>query len=59
MTRIRSSIEVAGGNTLGAQLNLEREHATVLIPRNMAEGAAAFTEQREPRFSGARTSSIG
>jgi 2-(1,2-epoxy-1,2-dihydrophenyl)acetyl-CoA isomerase len=57
-TRIRASIEAAGGNTLHAQLDLEREHAAVLIPRNMAEGAAAFKERREPQFDGTRTRSL-
>ena len=57
--RIRTSIEAAGGNALGTQLDLERQHAAALIPLNMAEGAAAFTERREPRFSGVRNSSIG
>ena len=59
MTRIRTSIEAAGGNSLSTQLNLEAEHAAALIPRNMAEGPAAFTERREPRFAGTRTSDVG
>lgn len=55
MTRIRNSIDPAATNTLSDQLDVEQHHAEVLIPRNMAEGAAAFRERREPQFDGART----
>ena len=54
MTRIRHSIDDAFSNPLGRQLDLEMEHQAVLIPRNMAEGAAAFRERREPAFDGRR-----
>lgn len=50
MQRIRSSIETASQRSFAEQLDLERDHQTVLIPKNMAEGAAAFREKREPRF---------
>jgi hypothetical protein len=30
------------------------EHQAELIPRNMMEGAVAFMEKRDPRFSGER-----
>lgn len=50
MQRIRSSIESASQRTFAEQLDVERDHQTVLIPMNMAEGAAAFREKREPRF---------
>lgn len=55
MVRIRASIEAAETNTLSEQLDLERDHQRELIPRNMAEGAAAFMEKREPRFAVHRT----
>jgi 2-(1,2-epoxy-1,2-dihydrophenyl)acetyl-CoA isomerase len=55
MTRIRDSIDHATANSFDEQLEVEWGHAQVLIPRNMAEGAAAFLEKREPRFDGART----
>lgn len=54
MTRIRSAIDDAANNTLAQQLDQERDHQRVLIPRNMIEGAAAFRERREPRFDGQR-----
>ena len=54
MTRIRHSIDDAFSNPLGRQLDLEMEHQAVLIPRNLAEGAAAFRERREPAFDGRR-----
>lgn len=50
MQRIRSSIETASQRSFAEQLDLERDHQTFLIPKNMAEGAAAFREKREPRF---------
>lgn len=50
MQRIRSSIEAASQRTFAEQLDVERDHQAVLIPKNMAEGAAAFREKREPRF---------
>lgn len=52
MIRIRQSIDHAASNTFEQQLDIERAHARVLIPRNMKEGAAAFLERREPRFAG-------
>lgn len=54
MERIRASIDAATSTTFEQQLDLERAHAKVLIPRNMAEGAAAFAERREPNFDGTR-----
>lgn len=56
MSRIRQAITAAETNSLDAQLDLEREHQRVLIPRNMGEGATAFVEKREPHFDGARRS---
>lgn len=55
MARIRQSIEQAESNTLDQQLDLERDHQSVLIPRNMGEGAAAFREKRDPHFDGDRS----
>ncbi|MCP5028677.1 MAG: enoyl-CoA hydratase [Actinomycetia bacterium] len=55
MTRIRDSLDQAELNTLSEQLDVERDHQRVLIPQNMAEGAAAFLEKREPRFNGNRS----
>ena len=52
MTRIRQSIDAALDNTFSEQLDLEMEHQSVLIPRNMTEGARAFMEKREPQFKG-------
>lgn len=54
LVRIRRSIDVAATNKLTDQLDVERDHQRVLIPRNMAEGAAAFRERREPTFDGRR-----
>jgi 2-(1,2-epoxy-1,2-dihydrophenyl)acetyl-CoA isomerase len=54
MTRIRQAIDSAQTNSLGQQLDVERDHQRVLIPRNMGEGAAAFMEKREPVFGPAR-----
>lgn len=56
MTRIRSAIAAAEHNTLSEQLDVERDHQKVLIPANMAEGAAAFLEKREPVFEPRRRS---
>ncbi len=50
MTRIRSAIDEAPHNTLSDQLEVEGNHQRVLIPMNMAEGAAAFVEKRQPNF---------
>lgn len=58
MTRIRSSIADAEHNTFSEQLDLEMRHQAVLIPANMIEGAAAFTENREPVFSAARQTPV-
>ena len=52
MTRIRHSIDAAATNQFTDQLDLETEHQSVFIPRNMVEGAKAFTEKREPHFKG-------
>ena len=54
LTRIRSALAGAERATLDEQLDVEREHQRWLIPRNMAEGAAAFLERREPRFDSER-----
>ncbi|MEL7158932.1 MAG: enoyl-CoA hydratase-related protein, partial [Actinomycetota bacterium] len=54
MHRIREALVAAETNSLDTQLDLEREHQRVLIPRNMGEGANAFVEKREPTFDGAR-----
>jgi len=54
MTRIRECFEVAETNSFSAQLDVERDHQRALIPRNMAEGAAAFMEKREPHFDSLR-----
>lgn len=54
LVRIRRSIDIAATKTLSQQLDVERDHQVVLIPRNMAEGAAAFRERREPSFDGRR-----
>lgn len=54
LTRIRSALAGAERATLDEQLDVEREHQRWLIPRNMAEGANAFLERREPRFDGDR-----
>ena len=56
MARIRSSLAQAEVNTLDAQLDVERDHQRVLIPRNMTEGAEAFMAKREPKFDGRRRS---
>lgn len=50
MQRIRSAISTAPMRTFSDQLDVERDHQAVLIPLNMAEGAAAFLEKREPKF---------
>lgn len=52
MTRIRSAITSASTRTFSEQLDVERDHQAVLIPQNMAEGAAAFMEKRDPNFTG-------
>jgi 2-(1,2-epoxy-1,2-dihydrophenyl)acetyl-CoA isomerase len=54
MTRIRSAISEAPHNTLSEQLDLELRHQRDLIPLNLAEGAAAFVDKREPNFSPTR-----
>ena len=54
LTRIRSALAGAETATLDEQLDVEREHQRWLIPRNMAEGANAFLERREPEFDGTR-----
>lgn len=52
MVRIRSVTDAALENSFSDQLDLEMEHQAVLIPKNMAEGARAFMEKREPEFPG-------
>lgn len=54
MVRIRESIDVASSYTFAAQLDVERDHARALIPRNRKEGAAAFLDGRAPHFCGTR-----
>ena len=55
MSRIRDAITTASTRTFSQQLDVEREHQRVLIPKNMAEGAEAFLEKREPFFGADRT----
>ncbi|MEM7219308.1 MAG: enoyl-CoA hydratase-related protein [Pseudomonadota bacterium] len=52
--RIRRTADAALNNSFSDQLDLEMVHQGVLIPRNMREGALAFTEKREPAFDGRR-----
>ena len=54
MTRIRSTLAQAARNTLSEHLDLELHHQRDLIPLNLAEGAAAFVEKRDPDFSPTR-----
>ena len=54
MVRIRQSIDGASTSSFVEQLAVEMEHQSVLIPRNMAEGAQAFLEKRDPQFDGRR-----
>jgi len=49
-TRIRQTIDAAFDNTFSDQLDLEMDHQSVLIPRNMHQGAKAFLEKRTPTF---------
>ncbi len=49
-TRIRQTIDAAMHNTFSDQLVLEMTHQSVLIPRNMHQGAKAFLEKRTPSF---------
>lgn len=51
MRRIRTAVESAPTRSLSEQLDLERDHQEVLIPMNMAEGANAFLEKRDPDFN--------
>ena len=50
MVRIRDAIDGAAERTLSEQLEVERDHQRILIPMNMAEGAAAFRGKRDPDF---------
>lgn len=50
----RRLIDAATADTLDRQLAAEMLHQAILVPRNMAEGAAAFLERREPTFDGRR-----
>jgi len=52
MTRIRSSIDEAERNTFSEQLDLETQHQSVLIPKNMQAAAQAFMEKKDPTFAG-------
>lgn len=54
MTTIRSALAQAPNNTLVEQLDLEVHHQRDLLPLNMAEGAAAFVDKREPNFDSTR-----
>ena len=54
MVRIRQSIDGASTTGFVDQLAVEMEHQSVLIPRNMAAGAQAFLEKRDPEFDGRR-----
>jgi 2-(1,2-epoxy-1,2-dihydrophenyl)acetyl-CoA isomerase len=49
----KQAIYAAGGNTLEAQLDLERDVQRVLgLSADYREGVSAFTSKRQPRFSG-------
>jgi 2-(1,2-epoxy-1,2-dihydrophenyl)acetyl-CoA isomerase len=51
--RIKQAIQAAAGNSLEAQLDLERDFQRELgNSADYAEGVAAFMEKRVPRFSG-------
>jgi 2-(1,2-epoxy-1,2-dihydrophenyl)acetyl-CoA isomerase len=54
MSRIRESVDGAMQRDLADQLDVEMGHQAVLIPRNMADGAAAFLAKSDPSFSGDR-----
>lgn len=54
MSRIRESVDGATQRDLSDQLDVEMGHQAVLIPRNMADGAAAFLAKSDPSFSGDR-----
>ncbi len=54
MSRIRESVDGAMQRGLADQLDVEMGHQAVLIPRNMADGAAAFLAKSDPSFSGDR-----
>ena len=54
MSRIRQSVDGAMQRGLADQLDVEMGHQAVLIPRNMADGAAAFLAKSDPSFSGDR-----
>lgn len=51
MRRIRDAVDRAPHGSLAEQLEVERAHQRVLIPMNMMEGALAFVEKRDPRFT--------
>ncbi len=54
MARIRDAVSTAAERSFSEQLDVERDHQRVLIPRNMAEGADAFLAKREPDFDSDR-----
>ncbi|WP_419909063.1 enoyl-CoA hydratase/isomerase family protein [Candidatus Poriferisodalis sp.] len=54
MSRIRETVDGATQRDLTDQLDVEMGHQAVLIPRNMADGAAAFLAKSDPSFSGDR-----
>ena len=54
MGRIRSAVDGAMQRDLADQLEVEMGHQAVLIPRNMADGAAAFLAKTDPSFSSDR-----
>ncbi len=53
LAAIKQALHAAGGNTLAAQLDLERDlQRTLGMSDDYREGVAAFTAKRPPHFSG-------
>lgn len=53
LAAIKQALHAAGGNTLAAQLDLERDlQRTLGMSDDYREGIAAFTAKRPPHFSG-------